>query len=438
MADKNYPSTFTMTPGQTFTNTTGAKTSSEIIKILQAKYDEAIANGDVEAIAAIGDNLYNYDTLAANVNPSITNTAIDNMRLIEKGKYEAAKNYELKNGVPYFPKNEKEVVITPEEFDAIVKAKQNDGAGMQQINDAFNKIKQDNKNTIDAVKADEFFAETTDAKGNKVYIAKPYLSEWKSGKTVDKEGNPIKLYSQQEYAKAELIRRKELGISDKKSVKEKTAEGWSVGGTLYKTEAEADAALSSTTSKEDELKKLAGDVGVDTGVVGEEINQTITAEDAKTKQDLLDFVNKNGLDLDPTTLDKYVKEINDGTKTPEGIKQFYRDTQLKSQYPAWADKIDSGWDVTDFASPYIKKLASVLELGDASSYGDPTLASQLLNDNLVQQALSGVDANGKPSYMPLWQFEEKLKQDDRYFQTNKSHNDMASLAASIGQTFGMI
>jgi hypothetical protein len=99
----------------------------------------------------------------------------------------------------------------------------------------------------------------------------------------------------------------------------------------------------------------------------------------------------------------------------------------KSKYGAFADQIDAGQTVESIASPYIQSMARILELS-------PTDIN--LNDETIKQALQGFDAQNKPVAKPVWAFERELKQDDRYFKTNKSVQDMTGLASEIARQFG--
>lgn len=99
----------------------------------------------------------------------------------------------------------------------------------------------------------------------------------------------------------------------------------------------------------------------------------------------------------------------------------------KSKYAAFADQIDAGQTVEAIASPYIQSMARILELSPADIN---------LNDPTISQALQGFDAQNKPVAKPVWAFERELKQDDRYFKTNKSVQDMTGLASEIARQFG--
>lgn len=115
-----------------------------------------------------------------------------------------------------------------------------------------------------------------------------------------------------------------------------------------------------------------------------------------------------------SNLSAYQKQIND---------------LAKSKYAGFAEQIDAGHTVSEIASPYLNSMSNTLEVPAGSlSLADPT----------VHKALTNLDANGKPAAKPLWQFEQELKQDDRYFKTNQSHREMADIASSMAQTFGRV
>lgn len=99
----------------------------------------------------------------------------------------------------------------------------------------------------------------------------------------------------------------------------------------------------------------------------------------------------------------------------------------KSKYAAFAGQIDGGQTVAAIASPYIQSMARILELS-------PTDIT--LDDPTINQALINYDAQNNPTAKPVWAFERELKQDDRYFKTNQSVQDMTGLASEIARQFG--
>jgi len=99
----------------------------------------------------------------------------------------------------------------------------------------------------------------------------------------------------------------------------------------------------------------------------------------------------------------------------------------KSKYVSYADQIDKGMTVSQIASPYINSMASIFEVPSSSID---------LTDGTINRALTNLDPSGKPQAQPLWQFEQGLKQDNRYFKTNQAKQSFLDLANNIATTFG--
>jgi len=96
-----------------------------------------------------------------------------------------------------------------------------------------------------------------------------------------------------------------------------------------------------------------------------------------------------------------------------------------AKYAPFADRIRGGETVRDIARPYLDSYSKVLELNaqDIS-----------LDDKLMQKALQG---DGQAA-LPVWQFEQELRKDDRYGYTNGARQEAASTVQAIGRAFGMV
>lgn len=116
--------------------------------------------------------------------------------------------------------------------------------------------------------------------------------------------------------------------------------------------------------------------------------------------------------LGADTIDTWNKQIKDAAK---------------SKYAALATQIDAGLNVRDIASPYLQEMAGTLEIDQNAL---------TLDDPLMQRALTGLNDQGQPYLTPLWQFQRELKQDERYFKTNKANQQFTSLATEIARQFG--
>ena len=102
--------------------------------------------------------------------------------------------------------------------------------------------------------------------------------------------------------------------------------------------------------------------------------------------------------------------------------------QAKERYPTLAKQIDAGYNVQQIASPYIMSMANILEL-DQNAIN--------LNDQYIQQALTGRNTDNDPVTKPLWQFEQELKQDPRWRYTKNAQQDLMGTARKVLQDFGL-
>ena len=140
------------------------------------------------------------------------------------------------------------------------------------------------------------------------------------------------------------------------------------------------------------------------------------------------FAQANGLDLPERYIAQQATALATGQTSKDELEGMLRDTYVAGAYPAWADKIKAGANVSDLAAPYIGAMASALELDENEIS---------LNDKMIQKALSAVDQKGNPTVMPLWQFKEQVKQDDRWQYTDGAFDDMSSLAGSMLSQMGL-
>ena len=150
---------------------------------------------------------------------------------------------------------------------------------------------------------------------------------------------------------------------------------------------------------------------------------------ASAEQQLQDFANNNNLTFTPDQIGNYAQTVKDGTQSLEQIKQNLRDTIIAHSFPAWADQIKAGTDVNTLASPYMQQLATTLEI---------PISSIQPNDPRVLKGMQAVDANGKPAYMPLWQFNQAVvKQDPSYQYTKSAWTDMTDKFGSLLSSLGI-
>lgn len=149
---------------------------------------------------------------------------------------------------------------------------------------------------------------------------------------------------------------------------------------------------------------------------------------AGSKQDELSrWALTNGVALSPNTIQNYVRSIAMGDVTEDDVKNEVRRTYMAGAYPAWADRINAGQDIADIARPYRKRMADLLEIGEEEiNFNDVTLA----------RGLQGVGPDGKPSVVPLYEFEKQIREDPRWQYTDNAYATYTKVGTDLLRTFG--
>ena len=152
---------------------------------------------------------------------------------------------------------------------------------------------------------------------------------------------------------------------------------------------------------------------------------TGAAED--TERQLVQWARANGLAITGDVVAKYVMNITEGSQTIESAKDDLRKMYLMGQYPAWADRIQQGFDPADIAGPYKERIAQFLEIDDDSID---------LNDGLLQRGMQGVGADGKPRVVPMYEFDRMIREDPRWDKTDNAYAMYARVGNDLLRTFG--
>ena len=149
-----------------------------------------------------------------------------------------------------------------------------------------------------------------------------------------------------------------------------------------------------------------------------------------TAQQLHALALQNGVQVSDSFVDSYVKGVETGSTTLQAGQDHIR-TMASSAFPAWAEQIKAGQNVADLASPYMQQMGKTLELdSNAIDLFDPT----------IRKALQASDPSGKvgtPSVMPLWQFEQSLKQDPRWMKTQNAQDSLMANVHGVLQSWGV-
>lgn len=146
------------------------------------------------------------------------------------------------------------------------------------------------------------------------------------------------------------------------------------------------------------------------------LGQTVDPEDDPAFA-MKSLAQSNGIQLSDGFIASRVASVASGETTLQQELERIRSTFVKNAYPAWADEISSGSSMEDIAAPYKAAMARMLEIPeDAIS----------LNDKTLKSALQAAGSDGKPTYQPLWLFEQNLRKDPRWQYTDNAYQQVLS------------
>lgn len=142
----------------------------------------------------------------------------------------------------------------------------------------------------------------------------------------------------------------------------------------------------------------------------------------------------NGVQLSKKTLQTWLRQITRGNSTQEEYMEYIKRMAIK-RFPNLAQEINAGLDVRDIADPYVQTMAEMLEL-------NPNKID--LNDRRLRRALSmkhpdNKDPGKQPQreMMDMNDFEDMLRHDPRWMQTDNAKQTMYDTGSSILQAFGV-
>jgi hypothetical protein len=153
---------------------------------------------------------------------------------------------------------------------------------------------------------------------------------------------------------------------------------------------------------------------------------TFGGQAGEVQQQIRQLYYDMGVPYSSYTVNNAVRSVLMGASTVQA-HQAYVAGQAKSRFPSLAAQIDAGMTVRQIAQPYVQTVAQLLEQAPDSI---------TLQDALVKRGLSQRDDKGQPGLMPLWQFEQTVKQDARWDKTKNAHEEYAEMGRQIGRDWG--
>jgi len=156
------------------------------------------------------------------------------------------------------------------------------------------------------------------------------------------------------------------------------------------------------------------------------VEQDFRGQAGAIQSDLVQWAMSNGLTLRDSDVQTYVRDVTTGRLSVDDVKDDLRRTYLAGMYPAWADKINDGTDPSVLFAPYRNAARNLLELDDID-----------INDPIMKRAGQYVGADGKPSQLPLYEFEQEIRKDPRWQYTDNAFKSYANVGTDLLKMFGL-
>lgn len=154
---------------------------------------------------------------------------------------------------------------------------------------------------------------------------------------------------------------------------------------------------------------------------------TLNGQAGMFEKSMNEFAYQQGVDLDRQTTKNQAQLIARGLATEQDFKDQIVD-QAISTYPGYAQQLQAGQTMMQIANPYIQIMSKDLEVP----------ATQInLKDQMVRQALNGVDKQGKPVGMDQVSFRNLIRQDPRWAKTQGAGDSVMKAGLQVLKDMGL-
>lgn len=137
-----------------------------------------------------------------------------------------------------------------------------------------------------------------------------------------------------------------------------------------------------------------------------------------------------GVPVTDQRMGQYQQGILRGTTTIDQLNAELRGQAL-SAYPGLKDFITQGGTVKQAVDPYVATYAQLLEV-------NPQTVDWSKN-TLIKQAVQGTGGDqANPQAVPLWKFEQQVKQDPQWGYTQNARAEVDSISNRVGRDMGFI
>ena len=155
---------------------------------------------------------------------------------------------------------------------------------------------------------------------------------------------------------------------------------------------------------------------------------------------LRQYATQMGVRVSDNWLLTSIRNISSGASTIQAAKDGLMNYAVTA-FPSWEKQIRAGQTMEDIASPYKESMARILELSpNQISVFDPTIRKALMSNDTTTKAGTGQPNSGAstatPQAVPIWQFEQQLRQDPRWLKTDNADQALSGVAHKVLQDFG--
>lgn len=154
---------------------------------------------------------------------------------------------------------------------------------------------------------------------------------------------------------------------------------------------------------------------------------TLRGEAAMHEYTIKEYAYNMGIKLTDQAVKSQAQQVVRKVATTQDFESQVRE-QAKSMFPGYAQAIDGGSTIRDIASPYIQMMSEELEI--------PYHSIDVM-DPIVKRALNGLDAKGKPAGVTLYDFQNQLRNDLRWKQTDKAQEGVMSVGLKVLRDMGV-
>lgn len=154
---------------------------------------------------------------------------------------------------------------------------------------------------------------------------------------------------------------------------------------------------------------------------------TLTGQAGMFEKSMREFAYQQGIDMDRQTMVNQAQLVAKGLGTEQDFKNQIVN-QAISTYPNYTQQLQAGVTMMQIANPYMQMMSDDLEI---------PLSKINLKDQMIRQALNGVNKEGKPIGMDQVTFRNLIRQDPRWAKTKKAGGEVMKTGLQVLRDMGL-